>query len=96
MTTKTIHSDSCEQDRHPVLHLRGINLECCRNPNIESCKTVVPYVLSRDGTTIYKDGEICDDFDDDDDTPAPDASTPAPASACADRTDVFTITIGSS
>eukprot|EP00551_Chaetoceros_affinis_P017134 CAMPEP_0203712590 /NCGR_PEP_ID=MMETSP0091-20130426/70115_1 /ASSEMBLY_ACC=CAM_ASM_001089 /TAXON_ID=426623 /ORGANISM="Chaetoceros affinis, Strain CCMP159" /LENGTH=275 /DNA_ID=CAMNT_0050590571 /DNA_START=626 /DNA_END=1453 /DNA_ORIENTATION=- len=77
--TKTIHFDTCEQDRPPVLYSKGINFECCKNPDSESCKTAAPYVTLDGTTVIYKDGEICDDDNTTGTTSSP-TSSPMPPS----------------
>ena len=58
-TQKTITFETCEQDIPPVLYSKGIDFECCKDPDGASCKTADPSV-SVEGSTIYKDGELCD------------------------------------
>lgn len=55
-TVKTI-SMQCKQDIPPVLHTKGIDLNCCDHP--EACIVDNPEV-SVQGSYIYLNGEPCD------------------------------------
>jgi hypothetical protein len=53
---KTYYPNECEQDIPPVLYTVAIDLTCCSTP--EACATEIPSV-SIEGSTIYKNGELC-------------------------------------
>ena len=57
--TKQVKLDECEQDIPPVVYTKGIDLECCKDPDGPSCTTGVAST-NVDGSLIYANGDLCD------------------------------------
>ena len=59
---KTAHLNQCEQDIPPTIYTKGVDLECCLNPDSEACNdtmgfprvTVPNSVITMNGTFSTK------------------------------------------
>ena len=59
---KVIGTD-CEQDIPPTIYTIGVDLSCCIDPDGAACQALVGQPSAREGSSIFLDGEECDDSD---------------------------------